>query len=461
MINEHKENNNNQKNTINEQTMKTKLIRKCVTCNKTYKYHHWLEHMRTVHGNVHLICDHCNKSFKCEKYLHRHIRNRHLRKAELKTFQEFTREQCQKNFKSGDKLNKHVKNCHSEKVTCQICNSVLKSPVYLSSHMRRVHCDSSKKCKCGICGKQFKSARQVRIHVGNTHDKKLCPKCGQMYTATALSYHFKSCGINIQNAKAKIADDDLNVDVVVDDNDHVDIDYSQVNENSRGYDDVKIDDQLNIKNISNFKKDINENNDSQINGNSNVHNDVKVEIHDHVNDQLNIENIKIDINKSDNCQINKNSDVHEDVKVDIQGHVMVNRDINDDDSIYYNDMEDIDVGDNEVKREDFHDRANQIRISFYHYDHKLNGITVDDHNENGATIQGVISNNGDCNVQTNNRDMVGHFCRVCNKKLKSEERVKIHMKNAHSKNLPVKCQHCGKFFFNLKYFNVHIRKCRT
>ncbi|XP_026318470.1 putative uncharacterized protein DDB_G0286901 [Hyposmocoma kahamanoa] len=453
MINEHNEENNKQRNTLNKQDLKRRTNYECVTCNKTFNYHNWHNHIRTVHCNDNLTCDQCNKSFKCHKYLYRHIHHVHLVKTQFKSFQEYICEQCSKAFKSVDCLNKHVRNCHSEKVTCQICKSVLKSAVYLGSHMRRVHCDSSKKSKCRICGKQFKSERQVRIHVGNTHEKKLCPRCGKMYSTTCLYYHVKKCNIGTQNAREdKIDHDDMNGDVIVDDNEHLDI-ASQISGNSNVHDDVKVDirapanDQLNNNNIGNFKRDINKSNNSQINVNSNVHDNYEVDIHDSVNDQLNINNIgncKKDINKNDNNQINVNSNVHDDFKVNICDH-----DVHDD---------------SEIKRGDWCDRANKIRrddLSFYHYGHEIN-VTVDDDNVKGGTVHGVINNNinGLCNVQINNGDITRHFCKICNKKLKSEERVKIHMKNAHSKNLPVKCECCGKFFFNLKYFGVHVKKCR-
>lgn len=396
MIIDHNYENNKQKGTLNVQEIKTNKNYECRLCNKTYTYRNWHEHMRTVHSNVNLTCRHCGRPFKCQKYLYRHVQNMHMEKEQLKNTGEFFCKQCPKVFNSGDCLNKHVKNCHGETVECQICNSVLKSAVYLSSHMRRVHCDSSKMSKCEICGKQMKSERQVRIHISNSHEKMLCPKCGKiLYSSTSYYYHVKNCKMVTQKVKeGKIDGDDMNVDVIVDDNDHVDIE----------------------------------------NGKLNVHGDVKIDIPVHVNDHLNISDIKSIIETS--------------------------RVINN--PIYHDDLEDVDIDDSGPKT--YSSEQVQIgNVSSYHDINGIHGVTVkadnNDHNMNGDSVGVSSDRNGDSNDQRDKGDTVGHFCKICKKKLKSDKRVKIHMRNAHSKKLPIKCPVCGKFFCNLQYFRCHVKKC--
>lgn len=406
MIIEHQDENDDQKNTRNKEDLKRNKNHKCAICNKKYTYCTWHEHMRTVHSNVNLRCNQCDKSFKCQKYLYRHIQNIHLNKAQLKkkkNFDVFTCKQCPKVFNSGDCLNKHVKNCHGQKVKCPICGSALKSEVYLPTHMRRVHCDSSKKSICQICGKQFKSKRQLKIHVSNTHEKKLCPNCGEMYTVCSFYYHVNTCKIGIvpQNVKEeKIYRDDMHANVTVDDNDQVHDDNGEIYANSNDQDDVKVDIQLKIENKGHFKRGI-----------------------------------------------------------------KTTRDINENNQIYLNDMEDVDVDDSGLLNRDFNDQDSKIRggdnISFDQDICDTNGVTVKEIDVKEGSVQGLIGDhaNGDSNDQIDKGEVIRHFCKICNRKLKSEERVRIHIKNAHSNILPLKCPHCGKFLYNLRYFSVHVKKC--
>lgn len=398
---EHPEENNKQNNTLNKQDLKTNRSHECVMCNKTYAYQQWREHMRTVHGNVNLICDLCGKSFKCQKYLHRHRQNTHLDKQQLKEVRKFTCIQCPKVFNYGDCLNKHVRNCHGQKVRCQICNSVLKSEVYLSSHMQRVHCDSSKMSKCQICGKQFKSKRQVKIHIGNVHEKKLCPKCGKMYSTLSFYYHVKNCKFNVVTQNDDIIGrDDMHANLVDDRNGHVYVDNGQINADSNDQDDVNGSVQLCIKNKGHFK----------------------------------IRTFK------------------------------TARDIYKNNQIYLDDTGEVDVDDSGLRNKDLSETTDKIRednVSCYQDTYETKGVTITENIDMKGGSVGVISDhvNGDSNDQINKGDIIGHFCKICNKKLKSEDRVKIHIKNAHNKCLPVKCPHCGKFYFNLKYFEAHVKIC--
>lgn len=411
----------NRQKTLVKKELITNTTRECDICNKKYSYRHWHEHMRTVHGNTKLTCDQCQKMFKCKKYLYRHMQ-KHGGKP-LKNFGKFICKQCPKALKSQDCLNKHVKNCHGQIVHCEICNSVLKSEVYLSSHMRRVHCDKSKQSKCKICGKHFKSERQVRIHISNTHDKKLCSKCGQTYTTGHYNnYHKKSCKIETQKVnEVKSGHDDL--DVTIDDN-HIAVDDSHLTENR----------------------------------NSNNHVNFKIEIQDHNN--------PVDI--GDN-QINGNSNDHENFKIDIHSHVKIE---GYDQNIFnsHDNMKNIGVDFNELKKEGKCEEISQISlitagiVSFYH--DEMDGVAIHGNIENINDTNECLLQRDDVNDVTedsvNNINKAdGHFCKLCNKKLESEKRIKIHMKNAHSQNLPIKCQYCDTFYFNLKYFKEHVKKCKT
>lgn len=422
MIIEHKDIINKPENTPE---LKTNMIHECRICNKKYSYRHWHEHMRTVHGDVNLTCDQCNRTFKCQKYLYRHMKKIHTvklgkytRKVQLKNVAKFNCKQCPKTFKSGDCLNKHVKNCHSQKVRCQICDSVLNSAVYLNSHMRRVHCDSGQKSKCQICGKQFKSKRQVRIHVRNTHEK-LCLKCGKTYTS-AYHCHIKSCNIVTQNVEVDIR----NHGNEAIDNDRADIGDSEFNVNSND-DNMKVD----------------------------VHDNVKVDVHD---------NVKIEV--SDQLNINNNSHFKT---------LNISRDINKNNVINQDDMKNIDVDYIGLKNGDLSEevKIGKDNAKFCYIDED------EDEDEDIVTIHGNINNvlkedsmQRDVSDHINENsidkiikgDMIEHFCKVCNKKLKSEKRVRIHMKKAHCKSLPPnKCQYCGKLYVRLKYFGVHVKKCST
>ncbi|XP_047541971.1 zinc finger protein 267-like [Vanessa atalanta] len=160
----------------------TKSLHKCQICEKTFAYKSWFDHIKNVHGQLKLKCEKCNLTFKCERYLKRHILYTHegvkppwryhkVKSANIKTYIQC--EICPARFTNKNSLTTHIRNCHSEKkFQCKICKSILKSKSYLLTHINRVHYDDGKLHCCDVCGKIFKSPRYVRVHIKNSHSSQ-------------------------------------------------------------------------------------------------------------------------------------------------------------------------------------------------------------------------------------------------------------------------------------------------
>ncbi|XP_061725914.1 zinc finger protein 267-like [Cydia pomonella] len=144
----------------------------CNICQKTYSYSVWHGHMHEVHGKGKYTCEFCDMVFKCQRYLNRHLQNKHLgkrlRKGLLKM--DVKCDQCDAVLQNLSALTTHRRNVHSaNKHVCDICKSTLKCKSYLLAHMRRVHSDGKKHgCECG---KSFKTHRYLMVHKRNAHSK--------------------------------------------------------------------------------------------------------------------------------------------------------------------------------------------------------------------------------------------------------------------------------------------------
>ncbi|XP_035713597.1 zinc finger protein 888-like [Folsomia candida] len=77
--------------------------------------------------------------------------------------------ECSKTFKDKYHLKDHeITHDPDAKVKCEICGKVLKNPVTLISHMRKIH-SNRERPKCATCQRLFYNAASLRRHIAARH----------------------------------------------------------------------------------------------------------------------------------------------------------------------------------------------------------------------------------------------------------------------------------------------------
>ena len=159
----------------------------CDVCEKTYPTEECLyKHLAYKHGpHPQMPCPDCEDIFSDPRILLIHRKEFHREKR--------TCPECGKQF-IKERFEAHLQSHVDQKIPCEQCDKVFKSPINLKNHIRYVHegvkrktnkypskmlaalCDLE--CKCGIPFKQAKdkvSHYQI-VHLGYQH----CPKCNKI-----------------------------------------------------------------------------------------------------------------------------------------------------------------------------------------------------------------------------------------------------------------------------------------
>ena len=131
-------------------------------------------------------CGSCKKEFSSEKLYRSHYLEQHV--IMLKQF-EWCRD-CKAWFKINENRT-HRKQTHSKKYVCDVCGKDFKSVRQLTRH-GLVHSAPTKPCH--VCGKKFKRNEQLEKHVLYVHEtvdrKHYCSHCGKCYkTPSVLKLH--------------------------------------------------------------------------------------------------------------------------------------------------------------------------------------------------------------------------------------------------------------------------------
>ena len=102
----------------------------CVLCKKSYASGSALKtHIKVIHEKVKYKCDLCEKSFTAKLSLEGHVKRIHEKMKELKC------EICEKKFGSLGGLNEHSYNIHqNNSFICELCDKSFKCKKYLKIH---------------------------------------------------------------------------------------------------------------------------------------------------------------------------------------------------------------------------------------------------------------------------------------------------------------------------------------
>ena len=139
------------------------------------------------------FCFICSKSYSTKRKLQKHNyylhpksaagvktlkeRNSHNASATAKDISEHKCQICGKIFKRAHNLKIHM-NVHAmdpiERVQCAECTSTFSNHSSLNRHLRTVHNCQAPSIKCSYCDKEFQRRDNLMRHVSKFHTKWLC-----------------------------------------------------------------------------------------------------------------------------------------------------------------------------------------------------------------------------------------------------------------------------------------------
>lgn len=120
------------------------------------------------------VCPVCQKVFKSENMMQRHVRKFHEKT--------YPCDKCRKCYPSKLSLEEHKKSHEDDSyLQCSMCHLKYKRKIGLKYHQIRVHSNMDPKFMCDYCGKRFKlkldlSVHIEKIHMGIAHICKICGK---------------------------------------------------------------------------------------------------------------------------------------------------------------------------------------------------------------------------------------------------------------------------------------------
>ena len=135
---------------------------------------------------VRFQCKECDKSYGCKSSLKRHIICIH----NINTIV-YKCDECDKSYKNKGSLKIHILIKHNENVIvykCDECNYITKRKEHLKRHINSKHNENAIIYKCVECAKTYKSKRSLKRHVNNIHNSHnenttiyKCNKCDKSY----------------------------------------------------------------------------------------------------------------------------------------------------------------------------------------------------------------------------------------------------------------------------------------
>lgn len=168
------------------------LTEVCEVCSKIFYSRQSLKVHMVAHSRdkkPYFVCHICNKGFRHDVYLRKHIQLMHV---ELKDRKKYQCEYCDygTHYKNSfrDHLNKHT---GEDQVECDVCGKRMRKN-YMKIHVR-IHTGEKPEI-CEYCGKAFSARKYLIKHrVTHTGEKNYqCQVCGKRYTQkTTLTLHFR------------------------------------------------------------------------------------------------------------------------------------------------------------------------------------------------------------------------------------------------------------------------------
>ena len=191
----------------------------CSECEKTYKDEAALKrHIKNIHNDDVLLhqCHQCPKSFSSSYKLNRHLNSCQGMVEKVKKEPELC-PYCFKKFIRKDCLLDHIKCVHEKQkdYVCEYCTKGFGRKYELNNHIISVH-EKGGKYACPYCAKRYPKESDMRIHERvHTGEKPfVCDSCGRAFASRkSLKLHSEqhgekpwlcsTCGEGFTNARAK------------------------------------------------------------------------------------------------------------------------------------------------------------------------------------------------------------------------------------------------------------------
>ena len=136
------------------------------------------------------ICENCGASYTSKGALSDHKKFKHLNEG-------FLCNECDKRFKNEYHLKRHLGSHFQEKKVCRNCGGLFRQ---LKIHQEK--CGKRKRhptAKCNECGKMFLEQKYLKEHMKYKHgenSKVKCKKCGKPFRhRKTMNAHKKTCGV--------------------------------------------------------------------------------------------------------------------------------------------------------------------------------------------------------------------------------------------------------------------------
>lgn len=166
----------------------------CERCDRKFQSENHLETHRKNSKNSALesnqsFCEVCNEkyTYMCEYKKHFVIFHQNEGSSECLI--------CDKSYSNSMRLNRHMQGVHIDRpFECEICHSMIRGKGNLSQHHKTQH-TNERPFVCSVCGKTFKFAHYLRLHMRfhNKEKQYTCSLCDKtFYTAAKANEHMKT-----------------------------------------------------------------------------------------------------------------------------------------------------------------------------------------------------------------------------------------------------------------------------
>ncbi len=144
----------------------------CGQCHKAFTYKHVLNrHFKNKHANERYQCDECGKLFVQKAGVVTHKKTVHApgRKSAAEKLVSPKCNVCNKAFRFESTLRRHIEGIHNKsKFMCQYCGKSYTQNGHLLYHIKMRH-SATMDFPCVICDKQFAYRYQLKKHMNNSH----------------------------------------------------------------------------------------------------------------------------------------------------------------------------------------------------------------------------------------------------------------------------------------------------
>ncbi len=169
-------------------------IKTCKICGKEVKGKYLLLTHMKIHKEKSISCTSCERKFHTQAEVDSHMKTSHGPAALVYNIE---CDKCKNRFPSKTRLKQHMKMFHLE-LKCMFCEERFIGTQPRNNHLRDNHKDKATH-KCLVCDTACFTARLLRVHVINAHEKSKCNDCNEIFEGTyKLGRHRKEIHLKVK-----------------------------------------------------------------------------------------------------------------------------------------------------------------------------------------------------------------------------------------------------------------------